>query len=111
MTDAKPDTSEAAVGRTCARLSGVIERVASRDDVSVLRIPPDANHDVDLICDEARSLLRALLAERDALRAQLAEGEALLRRYRAETPLGHQPHMIAAQAAKWLATLREAGHE
>lgn len=33
--------------------------------------------------------------EADALRARVAELRELLRRYRTETPLGHQPHMIA----------------
>jgi hypothetical protein len=35
------------------------------------------------------------MAERDRLRAENARLRELLRRYRAETPLGNQPHMIA----------------
>lgn len=31
-------------------------------------------------------------------RAELLQWAALLRRYRKETPLGHQPHMIAGEA-------------
>jgi hypothetical protein len=46
-------------------------------------------HDLDV------QLLRDLIAERDAL-------VELLREYRDKTPLGHQPHMIAARADKLL---------
>lgn len=46
----------------------------------------------------------AIAAERDALAARLAEALRLLRRYRTETPLGHQPHMIAHEADAVLRT-------
>lgn len=48
--------------------------------------PVKTNSPVCLVC---------LVNERDALRGLVA-------RYRNETPLGHQPHMIAAEADKWL---------
>ena len=41
-----------------------------------------------------------LKAQRDAL-------AALLKRYRNETPLGHQPHMIAREVDAVLATLED----
>jgi hypothetical protein len=37
------------------------------------------------------------------LQAQLVEATKYVRRYRAETPLGHQPHMIAAEVDTFLA--------
>jgi hypothetical protein len=43
--------------------------------------------------------------ELDERREQCEELAALLRRYRKETPLGHQPHMIAHQADEALAKL------
>jgi hypothetical protein len=46
-------------------------------------------------------ILRDLIAERDAL-------TELLREYRDKTPLGHQPHMIAARADKLLSKARGA---
>lgn len=36
------------------------------------------------------------------IRRRLAEAERLLRRYRTETPLGNQPHMIAHEADAFL---------
>lgn len=36
-------------------------------------------------------------ADYEALRAENERLKSLLRRYRCETPLGHQPHMIAAE--------------
>lgn len=58
---------------------------------------------------EAERLEQALLngkgSEREArLLARLAEALRLLRRYRTETPLGHQPHMIAHEADAVLRT-------
>jgi glycerate-2-kinase len=38
-----------------------------------------------------------------------AEALRLLRRYRAETPLGHQPHMIAHEADAMLAAAAKGG--
>ena len=35
------------------------------------------------------------IAWRKSVTSQLTEAVRLLRRYRTETPLGHQPHMIA----------------
>lgn len=43
-----------------------------------------------------------LCQERDTLRTQLAEARELLTRYRKETPIGYQPHMIAHIADAWL---------
>lgn len=58
---------------------------------------------------EAERLEQALLngkgSEREArLLARLDEALRLLRRYRTETPLGHQPHMIAHEADAVLRT-------
>ena len=39
--------------------------------------------------------LRRAADKLDALQARVEELETMLRRYRAEVPLGHQPHMIA----------------
>lgn len=44
-----------------------------------------------------------LLAEVQRLRADLAEAVAIVCRYRAETPLGNQPYMIAEKADAVLA--------
>lgn len=55
----------------------------------------------DLIAGEDVEFLRllgehrSLTAEVEGLRARITKMEGLLRRYRNETPLGHQPHMIA----------------
>jgi hypothetical protein len=70
------DTTTEAVERQRALLQKVIHRIAHRDDVTVLRIPADANHDADMICGAADKLLSALAAERDALRK--AERDAAL---------------------------------
>lgn len=56
---------------------------------------------------EAAEFARTLLAEHE--RAEKAEArvralEVLLMRYRNETPLGHQPHMIANEVDEALAT-------
>ena len=48
-----------------------------------------------------------VLSERDRLRAELAECQRLLHRYRNETPLGHQPHMIAHEVDAALAAKGE----
>jgi hypothetical protein len=42
------------------------------------------------------------------LLAALEEAERLLRRYRHETPVGHQPHMICHEADETLATITAA---
>ena len=49
-----------------------------------------------LMCRNCGMINRAAEAERDELLA-------LLRRYRNETPLGHQPHMIAHEVDALLA--------
>jgi hypothetical protein len=79
------DTTTEAVERQRALLQKVIHRIAHRDDVTVLRIPADANHDADMICDAADKLLSALAEERDALAASVQRlhekaDEALRRR-------------------------------
>lgn len=43
-----------------------------------------------------------LLRDNAALREALAKGVGLMTRYRHETPLGHQPHMIAHHAEAWI---------
>lgn len=65
------DTSAEAVDGLRALLHGLIDRIVKRDDVAVLRIPPDPKHDADMICAAAEKTLRALLAERDALQEQI----------------------------------------
>jgi hypothetical protein len=49
---------------------------------------------LDRLAARADALATANKAQHDALK----EAARLLRRYRAETPLGHQPHMIAHEA-------------
>jgi hypothetical protein len=66
------DTTTEAVERQRALLQKVIHRIAHRDDVTVLRIPADANHDADMICDAADKLLSALAGERDRLEKKRA---------------------------------------
>ena len=44
------------------------------------------------------------VAELTRLRAETATLRALIARYRSETPLGHQPHMIAHEVDKALET-------
>lgn len=58
--------------------------VVVRQNDTAERLPPSY-----LLAKQVKEL------ERDALRARVQELERLLRRYRNETPLGHQPHMIA----------------
>lgn len=41
----------------------------------------------------------------------LKEAVGLLREYRDKTPLGHQPHMIAARADAFLSKVEERGHD
>lgn len=45
---------------------------------------------------------RAETPENAALRENLAEGAAFLRRYREETPPGHSPHMICHKVDEYL---------
>jgi hypothetical protein len=49
-------------------------------------------------CQTWLAHIRALDLQLTEARAEAARMRALLRRYRTETPLGHQPHMIAAEA-------------
>lgn len=51
-------------------------------------------------CGARESKISSLIAERDA-------AVALLRRYRNETPLGHQPHMIAHEVDALLDARKE----
>lgn len=48
--------------------------------------------------DHAAAVAAAVTAERERLNRAIE----LLRRYRNETPIGHQPHMIAAQVDDFL---------
>jgi hypothetical protein len=45
-----------------------------------------------------------LLDHLDKLRVILLEARDLIHRYRTETPIGYQPHMIAERADHWLAS-------
>ena len=56
---------------------------------------------------ESHTEICALQGEIERLRAELAECQRLLHRYRNETPLGHQPHMIAHEVDAALADLKE----
>lgn len=69
------------------------ERDGLRTENERLRtiIPGQVERLNDELCDE-NDLLRA---ERDTAREALRKVTTLLRRYRTETPIGHQPHMIA----------------
>ena len=86
------DTSTEAVGQQQLRLRHVISRISRREDVGVLRIPPDANHDADMICKEADNLLRALAAERDDAKADY------LRRHK--EACAHYARAIEAEAER-----------
>ena len=44
-----------------------------------------------------------LETENARLRARLATARELLTRYRTQTPIGHQPHMICGDVDAWLA--------
>ena len=46
--------------------------------------------------------LHMLLAHTRAVEEALEEAIVIIRQYRTETPLGHQPHMIARVAEAWL---------
>lgn len=52
------------------------------------------------------AVAHAKIDQRDAeiarLRAELRQARHLIHRYRTETPLGYQPHMIADSADHWL---------
>jgi len=74
--------------------------IALRAEVERLREERDcaANN-----CErESRLKIQAQSAKESAER-RIAELEALLKRYRTETPLGHQPHMIAHKVDEILA--------
>jgi len=52
------------------------------------------------------TVAHAKIDQRDAeiarLRSELRQARELIHRYRTETPLGYQPHMIAETADHWL---------
>ena len=98
MTDAKPDTSEAAVRRAAATMAALLRALLAERDAALAEIErvweranrweARAQAAVALLPDETRmdDLQRAhdefvaLKAERGALRAQLAEAREALRR-------------------------------
>ena len=86
----------------------LVEQLRSVPNDAVLRIDtPNA-----LGCADTRSVPVGRLCHEaaDALAAPasslLQQAAKLLERYRNETPLGHQPHMIAAEADATLTALR-----
>ena len=58
--------------------------------------------------DELRQCLTAPVSPDSDL---LKEAVGLLREYRDKTPLGHQPHMIAARADAFLSKVEERVHD
>jgi hypothetical protein len=56
----------------------------------------------------ATAALKPMLAERERLREALSHAEQVLTKYRDETPLGHQPHMIALVADRAISAARAA---
>ena len=60
-----------------------------------------------LIAEHRLASTAAQTAEIEMLRGLVGEAEHFLTRYRNETPLGHQPHMIAHKVDAFLANLRE----
>jgi hypothetical protein len=67
----KPNTTREEVERIRGACLRLMHRVVQREDVSVLRIPADPDHDADLIARDAAVMLGSLAAENDALRASL----------------------------------------
>jgi FMN phosphatase YigB (HAD superfamily) len=78
------DTNSEAVERQRGLLRHIVWRILRREDVSILRIPVDPSHDVDMICDAADNLLGALAAERDSYRRNMEALAELAQRYGAE---------------------------
>jgi len=76
--------------------AGLVER---------LRNPAD-RYCTQSVRDEAASLIQSQAARARALEAALAEALRLIGRYRTETPLGNQPHMIALEAETFAASAR-----
>ncbi len=101
------------VEQATAELRGLLERRRKKHEATFLELAISQRERAEAVqraekaeaevfrneadVDSLKHHLRALQAEADRLRA-------LLTRYRNETPLGHQPHMIAAEVD---ATLKE----
>ena len=71
--------------------------------IDAIRALLGADGKIAFIDDAVAAALLRRETERDAALAREKRLLALLRRYRNETPLGHQPHMIAAEVDAALA--------
>lgn len=117
MLDAPPPAAEPSRDMAGDALKAVLEREAATtkrydDRIAALQTqvedltrrlnPPFAHHAgctgacLDVTC------LGCVIADHEALQTQLDTALGLLRRYRAEVPLGHQPHMMADQVDAFL---------
>jgi len=87
------DGQDHSYARTERRMSNCADLLEQR-----LRVAEERADDAQLSCiaaEEERELLRK---RAEAAELALANALRLLKRYRTETPLGHQPHMIAHEA-------------
>lgn len=112
-------TTHHPVGRMCHEAADEIERLraqvaALQEDAirtqnevvmplraQVAALQAERDRAVEQSLESAAAVLRAV-AERDGLRALLIRAIVLVVRYRRETPLGHQPHMIADVAEQFI---------
>jgi hypothetical protein len=60
-------------------------------------------------CEELENLAMVMEAEIGGYKALIAELAGLVHRYRTQTPLGHQPHMICEDADAALAKVKAVG--
>lgn len=86
---------------TPAEVGGLVGRLQERATVMEALSPDFAS-----ACRESASLIQSQAARIAELEAGLAEALRLLGRYRTETPLGNQPHMIALEAETFAASAR-----
>ena len=83
---------------------------AERDELRAkLRASEDAVWETYEIGNRFRNRAEEAEAKNERLRERVADATELILRYRNETPLGNQPHMIAHLADAWLAAAQGEG--